>query len=137
LIFYITLSREDPTRFEKMDDLTAHSSLLAQKKIFTHLPPNARRSTTLDNGHEHVRHMELKKDTGVDTYFADPYSACQRGGNENANLWIRYYFPKGTDFRTIPEEELRDVEYELNTRPRKRLNYKTPLEVFTSYLVQS
>ena len=125
------------TRFEKMEDLTAHSSLLAQKKIFIPLPPNARKSTTLDNGHEHVRHMDLKKDVGVDTYFADPYSSWQRGGNENANLWVRYYFPKGTDFRTIPEEDLRDVEHELNTRPRKRLNYKTPLEVFTSYLVQS
>ncbi len=125
------------TRFEKMNDLTAASSLLAQEKIFTPLPSLARKSTTLDNGHEHVGHMQLKKDTGVVTYFADPYSSWQRGGNENANLWIRYYFPKGTDFRTIPDDELRDVEYELNTRPRKRLNYKTPLEVFTSLLVQS
>jgi len=125
------------TRFEYMYDLTSLSSLLAQKKIFQPLPPNARRSTTLDNGHEHVRHTELKKDIGVNVYFADPYSSWQRGGNENANMWIRYYFPKGTNFRTIPEEDLRDVEYELNTRPRKRLNYRTPLEVFTSYLVQS
>lgn len=125
------------TRFEKMPDLTARSSLLAQEKIFKPLPPKARRSTTLDNGHEHVLHTKLKEDVGVKTYFADPYSSWQRGGNENANLWIRYYFPKGTDFRTIPEDELRDVEYELNTRPRKRLNYKTPLEVFTDYLVQS
>lgn len=124
-------------RFEKMSDLTANSSLLAQKKIFEPLPPNVRKSVTLDNGHEHVKHKKLKEDVGVDTYFADPYSSWQRGGNENANLWIRYYFPKGTNFNTIPEEELKDVEYELNTRPRKRLNYKTPLEVFTSYLVQS
>lgn len=125
------------TRFEKMPDLTARSSMLAQEKIFKPLPPKARRSTTLDNGHEHVLHTKLKEDIGVKTYFADPYSSWQRGGNENANLWIRYYFPKGTDFRTIPEDELRDVEYELNTRPRKRLNYKTPLEVFNSLLVQS
>lgn len=124
-------------RFEKMNDLTSLSSVLAQKKIFESLPPNARRSITLDNGHEHVRHGELKRDIGMDIYFADPYSSWQRGGNENANMWIRYYFPKGTDFRIMPEEDLRDVEYELNTRPRKRLNYKTPLEVFTSYLVQS
>ena len=124
-------------RFEKMNDLTSYSSYLAQVKIFRSLPAKARRSITLDNGHEHVRHRQVKENIGIDTYFADPYSSWQRGGNENANLWIRYYFPKGTDFRTIPEEDLRDVEYELNTRPRKRLNYKTPLEVFTSYLVQS
>ena len=125
------------TRFEKMSDLTSLSSFLAQKRIFENLPPNARKSTTLDNGHEHVRHKQLKEDIGVDTYFADPYSSWQRGGNENANLWIRYYFPKGTNFNTIPDEDLRDVEYELNTRPRKRLNYQTPLEVFASLLVQS
>ncbi|NIW13772.1 MAG: IS30 family transposase, partial [Candidatus Thorarchaeota archaeon] len=50
------------------------------------------KSTTLDNGSENVKHKEV----GIDTFFADPYSSWQRGGNENANLWIRYYFPKGT-----------------------------------------
>ena len=70
----------------------------------------------------------------MQTYFADPYSSWQRGGNENCNLWIRYYFPKGTDFSTITDEELKDVEWELNNRPRKRLKFKTPQEVFTEYL---
>lgn len=124
-------------RLEKMVDFTAKSSLQAQQRIYEDLPPNARKSTTLDNGHEHVLHTELKAKLGMKTYFADPYSAWQRGGNENANLWIRGYFPKGTDFRIISAEELKDVEYELNTRPRKRLGYRTPLEVFNSYLVQS
>ncbi|OGK16189.1 transposase [Candidatus Roizmanbacteria bacterium RIFCSPHIGHO2_01_FULL_39_12b] len=67
-------------------------------------------------------------------YFADPYSSWQRGGNENGNLWIRYYFPKGTDFSKVSKEELKDVEWELNTRPRKRLDFQTPLEVFTQHL---
>ena len=49
------------------------------------------------------------------------------GQNENANLWIRYYFPKGTDFNEVSEEEIKDVEGELNNRPRKRLNFKTAL----------
>lgn len=123
--------------FTLMGDLTALASYLAQKRIYETLPYFARKSTTLDNGHEHVLHTRLKEELGLQSYFADPYSSWQRGGNENGNLWIRYYFPKGTDFRTISEEELKDVEYELNTRPRKRLGYKTPLEVFTSYLVQS
>lgn len=69
----------------------------------------------------------------MNTYFADPYSAWQRGGNENANLWIRYYFPKGTDFSKIPEEEVKDVEWELNNRPRKRLGFKTPMEALREY----
>lgn len=122
-------------RLTKMADLTALSSLKAQETIYGNLPSLARKSTTLDNGHEHVLHTELKLKLGIQTYFADPYSAWQRGGNENANLWIRYYFPKGTDFRTISQEELKDVEDELNNRPRKRLGYRTPLEVFNTYLV--
>jgi len=121
-------------RIEKMNNLTADESLRAQKKIYAHLPPHLRRSVTLDNGSEHVKHTELKRDLGMNTYFADPYAAWQRGGNENANMWIRYYFPKGNDFATMLDEDIRDVEWKLNNRPRKRLGGKTPLEVFTEYL---
>ena len=118
------------TRFEKMERITAAQAVLAATSIFSPLPKHARRSTTLDNGSEHTDHKAF----GLPTYFADPYSSWQRGGNENANLWIRYYFPKRTDFSTITDEELKDVEWELNNRPRKRLNFKTPQEVFTEYL---
>lgn len=119
------------TRFEYMQRITADEAAKAAQYIFGPLPERAKKSTTLDNGPEHVEHKAF----GVkSTYFADPYASYQRGGNENCNLWIRYYFPKGTDFSTIPEEELRDVEWELNNRPRKRLNFKTPQEVFDEYL---
>ena len=121
-------------RLERMPSLSAQSSFVAQERIYSSLPPKARKSTTLDNGLEHVLHTKLKWSLGIPTYFADPYSAWQRGGNENANLWIRYYFPKGTDFATIPEEDLRAVEWELNHRPRKRLGFKTPVEVFSENL---
>jgi transposase, IS30 family len=124
------------TRVEKVERLTADEAVKASEKIFGCLPEKARRSTTLDNGSENTKHTEVKEAFGVQAYFADPYSSYQRGGNENCNLWIRYYFPKGTDFSTITEEELRDVEEELNNRPRKRLNFKTPQEVFTEYLNQ-
>lgn len=114
--------------------VTADEAVTASGKIFGSLPEKARRSTTLDNGSENTKHTEVKIAFGVQAYFADPYSSYQRGGNENCNLWIRYYFPKGTDFSTITEEELREVEEELNNRPRKRLNFKTPQEVFDFYL---
>lgn len=123
-------------KIARMDDLTAQSSLTAQYRIYSRLPEDARRSTTVDNGHEHVLQGKLKEALGIQTYFADPYSAWQRGGNENGNLWLRYYFPKGTDFRTITNEELQDVEDDLNSRPRKRLGYKKPLEVFTEHLTR-
>lgn len=117
-------------RFEYMPNLTALSSITAQEKIYADLPKDARRSTTLDNGHEHYLHTILKDKLGIQSYFADTYSSWQRGGNENGNGLIRRYFPKGTDFCTIDDSELRDVEYDLNSRPRKRLGYLTPLEVF-------
>lgn len=118
------------TRFERLVRITAQETVIAAKKIFSPLPEKAKRSTTLDNGSEHVDHKEF----GIQAYFADPYSSWQRGGNENCNLWIRYYFPKGTDFANIPDEELKDVEWELNNRPRKRLKFKTPQEVFSEHL---
>jgi IS30 family transposase len=121
-------------RMEKMSSLKAQDSIKAQMRVFQPLPGQGRKSTTLDNGSEHIYHTQLRKRLKMETYFVDPYSAWQRGGNENANLWIRYYFPKGTDFSKISEEDIRDVEWELNNRPRKRLGFKTPMEVFTQHL---
>lgn len=120
------------TRFEMLNAVNSKETLKAMKKIFNPLPNNLKRSTTLDNGSEMVKHNQV----GIDTYFADPYSSWQRGGNENANMWIRYYFPKGTDFSTITNEELKDVEWELNNRPRKRLSFKKPIEVWNEVINQ-
>lgn len=117
----------------KMDDLTAEASIRAQLRIYKSLPKEVCKTVTLDNGSEHVLHTRLKH-LNIKTYFADPYSSWQRGGNENANLWLRYYFPKGTDFNQVSEQELADVVSELNNRPRRRLQYATPLEVFHSLL---
>lgn len=122
------------TRFEKMTSLNAQASVEASQKIFDPLPNHLRQTATWDNGLEHVKHKQLTKKTGILVFFADPYSAYQRGGNENANLWIRYYLPKGTDFNAISDQELKDIEWELNNRPRKRLEYMTPQEVFNLHL---
>jgi IS30 family transposase len=123
------------TRFERMERVNSDEMVKAAINIFSSFPEDLRRSTTLDNGSEHVEHLRLRQ-LGISTYFADPYSAYQRGGNENANLWIRYYFPKGTDFNQISDQELKDVEWELNNRPRKRLQYQTPQEALTKYLTR-
>ncbi|MBI5358906.1 IS30 family transposase [Candidatus Amesbacteria bacterium] len=124
-------------RLKKQDHVGDKSWQICTETIYQYLPPMARKSITLDNGHEHVLHTRIKTEFGIQSYFADPYSSWQRGGNENGNMRIRSYFPKGTDFCIINNEELRDVEFDLNSRPRKRLNYKTPLEVFNSYMVRS
>ena len=70
-------------------------------------------------------------------YFADPYSAWQRGSNENANGLIRQYLPRAMEFSTISEEQLRWIEQRLYNRPRKALGFKTPLEVFSEELVKT
>jgi IS30 family transposase len=85
---------------------------------------------TLDNGSENQYWRELQSPTGATVYFAHPYHSWERGTNENTNGLVRRYFPKGTDFTQVSEEEIAAVEYALNTRPRKRLGWKTPLEVW-------
>lgn len=96
------------------------------------IPESMRKSLTVDNGGENAGHQEITNHLGLAVYFAHPYHSWERGTNENTNGLIRYYFPKGTDFATISDERIREVEEKLNTRPRKRLGYKTPQEVFNN-----
>jgi len=119
---------------KKVKAIDSQSALDAQKQIFTPLPEKARRSTTLDNGKETHLHFKLRDDVEMETFHADPYSSWQRGTNENANGLLRYYFPKGTDFSKVSDEDLEDVIWELNNRPRKLLQYKTAQEVFNEHL---
>lgn len=98
-------------------------------KKLKRLDTNLRRTLTYDNGLEMAEHKELTKQTGVQVYFAHPYSAWERGTNENTNGLIRRYFPKKTDFNKITEKELKMVQDKLNNRPRKILGYRTPEEL--------
>jgi len=81
-------------------------------------------------GSEFAEHRQVAKAVSAKTYFCDPYRSCQRGTNENTNGLIRQYFPKGTDFRKVSDSALRRVVAKLNNRPRKRLGYRTPAQVF-------
>ncbi len=119
---------------KKVKAIDSQSALDAQRDIFTPLPGKARRSTTLDNGKETHLHFKLRDDLDMQTYHADPYSSWQRGTNEHGNGLLRYYFPKGTDFSKVTDEDLEDVIWELNNRPRKILQYKTAQEVFDEHL---
>jgi len=115
--------------------ITSEDTSKAQKEIFSPMPRATRKSTTLDNGKENHMHIKLTEELGMRTYFAHPYSSWERGTNENTNGLIRRYFPKGTNFRTITQDELNEVVEELNNRPRKVLGFKTPNEVFNSYTI--
>ena len=94
-------------------------------RMFQGLPV---KSISLDNGSEFADFKNIEKDLNTTIYFADPHSPWQRGLNENTNDIIRFFFPKGTDFSLITEKELLSVLSLINNRPRKCLNYISPLE---------
>lgn len=98
-------------------------------------PNEARKSLTWDIGSEMSKHEKVTELLNMPVYFADPYSAYQRGSNENSNGHLRDYFLKKTDFNKVKWEELQQVTEELNNRPRKILNYYTPKEVFNELLL--
>lgn len=86
---------------------------------------------TADNGKEFAEHKAMGQALGAQVFFAHPYSAWERGLNENTNGLVRQYFPKGTDFDEIEPWEIQWVEDRLNNRPRKSLGYATPNEILT------
>lgn len=96
------------------------------------LPAAWGRTITFDNGTEFFHHQQITEQLGIDTYFADPYAAYQRGTNENTNGLIRQYLPKGSSFEHLTQKQLDVIVEELNNRPRKVLGYRTPHEVFQS-----
>ena len=118
---------------EKVSRIASEETIAAQLRMFGNMPEEARRSTTLDNGRENHLHYELAA-LHMKTYFADPYSSWQRGTNEYHNGVLRRYLPKGTNFDTIDDEELKDIIDEINNRPRKCLGWATPKEVFAKSL---
>ena len=98
------------------------------------LPKRAKRTLTLDNGPEHARHEKIAGTIGIRCYFCDPYSAWQRGTNENTNGRIRWYFPKGTDFAKLTRAEIKRVELAINSRPMKCLGFRTPSEAAARFV---
>lgn len=101
----------------------------ATKRAFELLElPIPIRTITLDNGSEFADFKGIEEDLGTTIYFADPHSPWQRGLNEHTNDMLRFFFPKGTDFSLISEEELLHVVHLINSRPRKCLGFLSPLE---------
>ena len=110
-----------------------HSALEVQQAIrkqVANLPFFLRKSLTWDQGVEMSNHLQIARENDLRIYFCDPHSPWQRGTNENTNGLLRQYFPKGTNLSIHTLADLAAVTAELNGRPRKVLNWKTPAEAF-------
>lgn len=88
------------------------------------------RTITFDNGLEFAAHAKMAEGLEADIFFANPYCSWERGTNENINGLIRQYFPKGTDFSSVTNEDIQAVMARLNNRPRATRKFKTPNELF-------
>jgi IS30 family transposase len=117
------------TLIRKVERKTAQAVSQAMTGL---LKPHLRKVHTItsDNGREFAGHEEIAATLKADFYFAHPYSSWERGTNENTNGLIRQYFPKNRDFTTITQQEIDTAMERLNNRPRKRLGYQTPNQVF-------
>lgn len=113
----------------KVENLKAKTVHRACRRKLRPLPPELRRTLTLDNGKEFAEHRRLTRQLALPIYFADPYCAWQRGTNEHTNGLVRQYFPKGTAFADVSHHAVARVAELLNGRPRKRHGYRTPHEV--------
>ncbi len=107
----------------------------AFEKEFKSIPKQMKKSLTYDNGTEMAQHKLFTKNTKVTVYFANPYSPWERPTNENSNGLLRDYFPKGMDLSTVTKKRLKEVQNQLNERPRKVLGWRKPKEVFDEYIM--
>jgi IS30 family transposase len=119
-------------RIGKLPDKRAATLSAVTRTIFRGLPRRLRRTLTADNGKEFADFKTLERALELKVYFANPHAPWERGAVENANGLLRDWFPKASDFRAISRTRLARVQRMLNNRPRKCLNYRTPLEVLNA-----
>jgi len=114
-------------RVKSKDSKTVINALIKQAHK---LPRELYKSLTWDRGSEMANHKRFSLATDIKVYFCDPRSPWQRGSNENTNGLLRQYFPKGMDLSNIHQNRLNAVARQLNERPRKTLDFRTPAERF-------
>ena len=114
----------------KTHDRTAEDANRITYERLRAIPEPFRKTLTRDRGSENMGYKDIEHGLGILCFFAHEYHSWERGSNENVNGLVRRFLPKGTDFRNVTDDEIRLIEYLLNSRPRKRLGWKTPYQVF-------
>ncbi len=117
-------------RLARMRSCSAQHALEGFSRALAAAPPQLRKTLTYDQGKEMALYRTLSETTGIAVYFADPHSPWQRGSCENTNGLLRQYLPKGTDLSGYTQRQLDAIAWKLNTRPRKKLNFHCPAEMF-------
>lgn len=125
--------RSGYVRLGRADNMTAELTARVIKRRMRELPSYWLLSITFDNGKEFMDFETIASALDLDIYFAMPYRSWQRGTSENTNGLIRQFYPKGTDFTQTSHQGVARAETLLNERPRKRLGYQTPAEVFAKH----
>lgn len=115
---------------DKLNTITAEYTRKRTVKRFSKVAKKRRCSITYDNGVQFNEHEMIERELGVPVYFAYPYHSWERGTNENTNGLLRQFYPKGMPFKDLTQRQINRKVKLINTRPRKRLNYLTPEEVF-------
>jgi IS30 family transposase len=126
---YIATLVERHSRFAMLIKVPSKNTEVVVAALSRHvgkLPATLKRSLTWDRGLEMAKHKDFTVATDVKVYFCDPQSPWQRGTNENTNLLLRQYFPRGTDLSVHSQVQLDQVALRLNQRPRKTLGFQTP-----------
>jgi IS30 family transposase len=126
---YIATLVERYSRFAmliKVPSKETEAVVAALSQHVCRLPATLKRSLTWDRGLEMAKHKDFTVATDVQVYFCDPQSPWQRGTNENTNLLLRQYFPRGTDLSVYSQAQVDQVSLRLNQRPRKTLGFQTP-----------
>ena len=118
------------SKLTKIENISQKSGELTSRAIVRKLADVIVHTITSDNGKEFSEHELVAELLEADFYFCHPYCSWERGLNENTNGLLRQYFPKGSEFAKITDQQIQQVEDKLNNRPRKTLGYLTPLEVY-------
>jgi len=123
---------ERKSGYAVLKKVSKKTSELVRSAIIKGLQPISEKvkTITFDNGREFSDHAKIDEALDSVSYFADPFSSWQRGSNENLNGLVRQYIPKNRPLSTVTHDELAMIQDRLNNRPRKRLGFKTPNEVF-------
>jgi len=131
---HMLVLRERSSMFTLSAQLQSKQAVSTSDKIIEllkDLPDKARRTLTLDNGGEFAKHMNVVEALGLESFFCDPYCSHQKGGVENTNGRLRRDLPRSTNLKAMSQEDFDETILNYNETPRKKLQWKTPLQVFT------